>query len=305
MQIVIWKLKNNLKIKVFLTIFFYLTTSLLFAESFKILGSGDQERMQIETTFKEYEDGRLVSGKSTVETAELIYSQSLKVFYELLIDNYEKQIQRIVKKGPKLRVVFLESDSVAGFHRLEERERFVQEKGSYAIFTSDPNFTIIGALIDSIFLHIPSSTSFTVSSANSSDSREVKFLDYHFKQKNKVQSSSTQEYFFKDGKEIITMNDAYKNIIESSAIGLKFSYIERMSESSDSSREINSATVEGNLSIRKEGSEIKFLNELLGKIYISEDLGIRIAHFKDKKSFLVQLSIRKEKVNQIIKSVSN
>jgi hypothetical protein len=36
--------------------------------------------MQIETTFKEYEDGRLFSGKSTVETAVLIYSQSLKVF---------------------------------------------------------------------------------------------------------------------------------------------------------------------------------------------------------------------------------
>ena len=60
-----------------------------------ILYLRDQERIQIETTFKEYEDGRLVSGKSTVETAELIYSQSLKVFYELLIDNYEKQIQRI------------------------------------------------------------------------------------------------------------------------------------------------------------------------------------------------------------------
>ena len=70
--------------KGFFTLIFYLTTSLLFAESFKILGSGDQERMQVETTFKEYEDGRLVSGKSTVETAELIYSQSLKVFYKTL-----------------------------------------------------------------------------------------------------------------------------------------------------------------------------------------------------------------------------
>jgi len=104
----------------------------------------------------------------------------------------------------------------------------------------------------------------------------------------------------KDGKELKTVDETIRSFIESSTIGLKFSFIERESEFSEFSKN-EFVRGEKNRSIRREGSEINFLRELLEKIYRSEDISVRIAHFEDEKSYVVQLSIRKEKVNQIIK----
>ena len=294
-------MKNSFSMGRFVILLCSISGSFLSADSFQFIRLQDKERMQAEHTIKEYADGRIVSGKSTVDTAELIYSHSSRVFYKLVIDDYEQRIQRILDKGniPR-RIYFLSSDADSGYHFLDERERFVREKGSYAIFTSAPNPTIIGALIDSIFLHIPSSNSHIVSSLSVKESKEVKFLEYHFKQKKNFQSTSTQEVLIKDGKELKTVDETIRSFIESSTIGLKFSFIERESEFSEFSKN-EFVRGEKNRSIRREGSEINFLRELLEKIYRSEDIGVRIAHFEDEKSYVVQLSIRKEKVNQIIK----
>ena len=96
--------------KVFLTLIFYLTTSLLFAESFKILGSGDQERMQVKTTIKQYEDRETESTTSSIETTELIYLQSSAVFYQLQILNHIEKL-KLEKLGvnSSLRVTLLDA----------------------------------------------------------------------------------------------------------------------------------------------------------------------------------------------------
>jgi hypothetical protein len=298
--------------KVFLTLFFYLTTSLLFAESFKILGSGDQERIQVETTIKEYEDRGTVSSTSSIETTELIYLQSSAVFYQLQIFNHIEKL-RLEKLGVNnsLRVTFLDDIKIKDAWSLDRRADNVKDLGLYQIYTSNIQSTIIGALVEAVILHAPIIKTINDEKKHSdvfenSANIVVKFLEHDFKQKVSEAGSSEQKIkYLEDGKEILEVEETFERESELSVFGKAFNYLERSKYLEDVRMEKIGLLSEKKLYIRREGSEINFLNELLGKIYDSEDIGISIGRLRDKKLFLVQLSIRKEKVNQIIKSVQN
>ena len=193
--------------KVFLTLIFYLTTSLLFAESFKILGSGDQERMQVETTIKEYEDRGTESTTSSIETTKLIYLQSSAVFYQLQILNHIEKL-RLEKLGvnSSLRVTFLDAikfDDGYGF--LDRRADKVKDLGLYQIYTTFQS-TIMGALNEAVILHAPIIKTINdekkYSDVFENSAKVVKFLEHDFKQKVNERGSYSGLEDLVDGKEI-------------------------------------------------------------------------------------------------------
>ena len=198
-----------------------------------------------------------------------------------------------------------------GYGFLDRRADKAKDLGLYQIYTSHFRSTIMGALNEAVIVHAPIIKTIN-DEKNYSDVFEnsanivVKFLEYDFKQKVNEAGSSVQKIkYLEDGKEILEVEESFERESELSVFGKAFNYVESSKYLEDVRMEKIGVLSEEKLYIRREGSEINFLNELLGKIYDNEDIGISIVRIRDKKSFLVQLSIRKEKVNQIIKSVLN